>query len=189
MAYTGEQRRAYDRAYTARKMQDPEYVAKRRGYDKKRAPKRAVDKAYLENKKEWSRAYRVNRRQSPEYVEKVRAVAREWYSRGVGTGRVTTQEAWIKRTVYVANKRAARCGFPGALLVSDVELATTCPILGVEIVYGGRSDNSASLDKVVPSKGYVAGNVRVVSRRANRLKADATLAELRAIVRYVEEST
>jgi hypothetical protein len=41
-----------------------------------------------------------------------------------------------------------------------------------------RSDNSPSLDRLVPEKGYVAGNVRVISDKANRLKGDRTLSQL-----------
>jgi hypothetical protein len=46
-----------------------------------------------------------------------------------------------------------------------------------------RSDNLPSIDRIDPSKGYVKGNVWVISWRANRLKSDATFEELEAIVR------
>jgi hypothetical protein len=53
----------------------------------------------------------------------------------------------------------------------------------------GKFDScSPSLDRIVPELGYVKGNVRVISDRANRIKRDATLEELRAIVKYVEET-
>lgn len=45
----------------------------------------------------------------------------------------------------------------------------------------------AELDRLVPSKGYVKGNVRWISRRANRIKSDATIDELKKILKYVEE--
>lgn len=50
----------------------------------------------------------------------------------------------------------------------------------------GLSDMSPSLDRLIPSKGYVKGNVVVVSWRANRLKNNASLADLRALVDFYE---
>lgn len=51
---------------------------------------------------------------------------------------------------------------------------------------GSRRDRKPSLDRVVPSLGYVKGNVRVISFRANRIKSDATADELRAVLSYTE---
>ena len=41
-----------------------------------------------------------------------------------------------------------------------------------------RLENSASLDRIDNVKGYIPGNVQVISWRANRVKSDATLDEL-----------
>lgn len=48
----------------------------------------------------------------------------------------------------------------------------TCPILGHEILYKSGIDNkrSASLDRVDPNKGYIKGNVKIVSYEGNSLK-------------------
>lgn len=50
------------------------------------------------------------------------------------------------------------------------------------------SDNSPSIDRLVPHKGYVKGNVRVVSNRANRFKQDCTLEEMELIFKYMKEN-
>lgn len=42
-----------------------------------------------------------------------------------------------------------------------------------------------TLDRVIPSLGYVRGNVQVISMRANRLKQDASLDEVLAIADYI----
>lgn len=42
-----------------------------------------------------------------------------------------------------------------------------------------------SLDRRAPEKGYVKGNVTVMSRRANTLKLNASSEELRAIAAWV----
>ena len=67
-------------------------------------------------------------------------------------------------------------------------IPTHCPVLGIPLINGTNifHDNSLSLDKIIPSKGYVKGNVCVISDRANRIKRDATLDELKKIVYYLE---
>jgi hypothetical protein len=51
-----------------------------------------------------------------------------------------------------------------------------------------RRDNQPSLDRVIPALGYVPGNVRVISFRANRLKQDATAEEVAAILDYIRDN-
>lgn len=46
------------------------------------------------------------------------------------------------------------------------------------------NDNSPNLDRIVNALGYVKGNVIVVSARANRLKSDSTLDELRKLIEF-----
>jgi len=71
-----------------------------------------------------------------------------------------------------ARQRAARRGLPFDLNVSDVIVPPICPALGVPIIVGEtRSPNSPSLDRIRPTLGYVRGNTRVISDKANRLKA------------------
>jgi hypothetical protein len=80
-----------------------------------------------------------------------------------------------------AKKRALAAGLPFSLLVTDVpEIPDVCPVLGIQIRHGdGRAaESSPSLDRIVPSLGYSAGNVRVISWRANRLRSDAKASEL-----------
>lgn len=61
----------------------------------------------------------------------------------------------------------------------------TCPVLGLALNYGPkgkRAPNSPSIDRVDSTRGYVRGNVRIISWRANDLKKDATVAELAAVL-------
>ncbi len=70
-----------------------------------------------------------------------------------------------------ARQRAARRGLPFNLNVSDVVVPPICPALGVPIIIGEtRSPYSPSLDRIRPALGYVRGNTRVISDKANRLK-------------------
>lgn len=87
-----------------------------------------------------------------------------------------------------AKSRAKISGYPFDITRDDIYVPDTCPVLNIPLVWGQdeRSDHSPSLDKFYPEKGYVKGNVRVISFLANRLKNDASLKDLRAIVGWME---
>jgi hypothetical protein len=63
-----------------------------------------------------------------------------------------------------------------------------CPILGIKLEWGevGGLNSSPSLDRKDPTLGYTKGNVAFISQRANRLKQDASLAELERIIAYLK---
>jgi hypothetical protein len=87
-----------------------------------------------------------------------------------------------------ARARAKRAGLPFTITRKDIIIPSHCPILGIPLfkVTGkqGGGDNSPSLDRIRPELGYVPGNVIVISMRANRIKSDATIQELRDIASF-----
>lgn len=90
---------------------------------------------------------------------------------------------------YDARKRAIERGLPFRISPEDIRIPDVCPVLGVPLVLVGPRDNRPSLDRIVPEKGYTLDNIRVISFRANRIKSDASLSELKAVMRYVEEGS
>ena len=67
--------------------------------------------------------------------------------------------------------------------LSDIELPEVCPLLGIPLsINASNKDFAYSLDRIDSSKGYIKGNVWVISDRANRLKNNATLKELEMLV-------
>lgn len=67
-----------------------------------------------------------------------------------------------------------------------------CPIFNVPIErasHGRGSHHSAHLDRLDPNKGYVIGNVSWISGRANRIKYNATVEELRVVADCMERAT
>ena len=84
---------------------------------------------------------------------------------------------------------ATRVGWEWDLDFGDLEWPTHCPILGLELDYfaESRKEESPSFDKLDPSKGYVRGNVRVMSWRANRIKNNGTAEEHRKIAEYLDK--
>lgn len=85
-----------------------------------------------------------------------------------------------------ARHRAKQKGLPFNITVNDFTIPETCPALGIEIALEGDLDHAPSLDRVMPSLGYVKGNVMVLSNRANRIKNNAAVHELRAIADFLE---
>lgn len=63
-----------------------------------------------------------------------------------------------------------------------------CPITGLELRISigskGFEDFSPSVDRKDPSKGYIKGNVGVISMRANRLKSNLSLEEIKRMYQY-----
>jgi hypothetical protein len=99
-----------------------------------------------------------------------------------------------KKLLYNANNRAKDRGFDCDLTVDDIVIPEFCPVLGIPLqatVGQGRVSmkdnwNAPTLDRIDSAGGYTKGNVMVISARANFLKNDATLEEMRAILRYME---
>lgn len=99
-----------------------------------------------------------------------------------------------RRSLLVkARYRAAKAGIPFDLVLEDIVVPPRCPVLGLVLApaegHAGPADGSPTLDRIVPKKGYVRGNVRVVSNKANRIKSDATLKDLVAVAYYVATNT
>ena len=83
--------------------------------------------------------------------------------------------------LYSSRRRAKEKGWEFNIDESDIIIPTHCPILGIELIPGGlgiHAFNSPSIDRIDSSKGYIKGNVRVISLRANMMKNDADLQEL-----------
>lgn len=83
-----------------------------------------------------------------------------------------------------ARNRSKAKGIPFDLELSDVVIPTNCPVLGIKLEPGVERVgwSSPSLDRKYPEQGYVKGNVRVISYRANTLKNNASLEEMEKIV-------
>ena len=97
----------------------------------------------------------------------------------------------IKNFMFLAaQKRAKESNLDFNLTLEDLPdiLPEYCPVLGIQMEVNSelRADNSFSLDRIDNSKGYVKGNVDIISWKANRLKSNATPIDLRKILAYME---
>lgn len=98
----------------------------------------------------------------------------------------------LKFMLARAKSRAKEKGFAFDLAPTDFPyLPEKCPVLGISLKYidaGAKMGDPciATFDRLDNSKGYVSGNVEIVSLRANRLKHNATLEELEALVTWLK---
>ena len=79
-----------------------------------------------------------------------------------------------------ARQRAKFFGVPCTLKPADFEIPEFCPVLGIRLTHGSNkrsTPSSPSLDRLIPSKGYVKGNVTIISKLANSIKSSATSAD------------
>jgi len=106
------------------------------------------------------------------------------------------EKRWRLRTPLLqllkrAKQRAKKIGVPCSIRVDDLFIPECCPVLGIRLVANDDMSHDASptLDRIIPSLGYIRGNVRVISHRANRIKNDATPNELSDVARYAARET
>lgn len=89
-----------------------------------------------------------------------------------------------------AKSRARKKGWDFDLTVDDFEIPEYCPVfkdMKLSLLANvGTKDNRPSLDRIDCTKGYVKGNVRIISWRANNLISDGSLDEFRKIVEFLE---
>ena len=94
------------------------------------------------------------------------------------------------RILTRVRSRSKQKNIPFNLTIEDIKVPEICPLLGVPIESQpkkGYHPNSPSIDRIIPDKGYVKGNIWIISNRANTLKNDATLSELKTLVENLEK--
>lgn len=81
-----------------------------------------------------------------------------------------------KELYRAARSRAKNKSLEFSITLEDVVLTENCPILQIPLIVGDDKihDSSPSLDRIDNSKGYVKGNVQVISNLANRMKNSAS---------------
>ena len=91
-----------------------------------------------------------------------------------------------------AKDRAKKFNVPCTITVDDLMaiMPDVCPVLGIPLDFLATRmcDRSPSLDRFYPELGYVRGKVFVISNRANRLKMNATVDEIRMLLNWMTET-
>lgn len=163
-----EVRKQKDREYKKR----PEVMARNRELYRKRYE---ADQGGIKTAK---RAEHYKKWNDPEYRAKKQAeYERRW------------DTDWSRQKITQLRSRAKKLGLEFNIDASDIPLPKFCPVLGIELSVGDSTgrNSTPSVDRIDNTKGYVKGNVVVVSNKVNAVKRDLPLVELQKIVKFYEQ--
>jgi hypothetical protein len=120
----------------------------------------------------------------PEYRHKANLRNKKWYN----GKRAELYKRDPKKYLWsVAKQRAKLLGKEFTITPEDIICTGYCPVTGVKLdLETNKLNTSMSLDRVDNSKGYIPGNVVVVSRWANLRKSDMTLGDVQRLLAYME---
>lgn len=83
-----------------------------------------------------------------------------------------------------AKQRAIKKGLNFNIDKSDIIIPENCPLLNIPLFVGDGKlcANSPTIDRIICEKGYVKGNVMVISAKANTAKGNLSFAELNLLI-------
>jgi len=85
------------------------------------------------------------------------------------------------RLLYRAHKRHREEGYNFNLGIEDIVIPEVCPYLDLKLSTDPadhKKSNYATIDRIDSSKGYVKGNIQVISLKANSMKSSSTEEQL-----------
>lgn len=119
-----------------------------------------------------------NRRQKSGYQNYCKDCMRAIYTRpeNLERRRVWRLQRPVQTLLIETRSRAKAVGVSFDLTEDDLAIPVVCPVVGCELRWdgNGRTDQSPSVDRIDPTKGYVRGNVAVISWLANRIKSNCS---------------
>lgn len=94
----------------------------------------------------------------------------------------------VSYMLWQVKSRAKKSNIPFNLEHRDIIIPPICPVLGIrlEINSGHSGENSPSVDRIVPELGYVKGNIKIISNKANSIKNNASIQDLEKVLEYVK---
>lgn len=169
------------------KERTPEYLEQRR-----RLRREAAARSRKKNRDSY---LKKRARYREKHRDTLRLRSKIYYASDPDAARRRT-EAWVNKSpewkcrwgmLASARRRARDRNLDCNLTMKDIVLPTKCPVLGVpfDLSGGTMGDWTPTLDRVDVRLGYIKGNVCVISNRANRLKSDASVEEVTAILKYM----
>lgn len=89
-----------------------------------------------------------------------------------------------------SKNRAKKCGLEHSVDREYLEsiLPDVCPVFGVKFVQGPLNDWSLTLDRIDPKIGYIKDNVQFLSLKANRMKSNASIEDLKTFANFINKS-
>jgi hypothetical protein len=93
------------------------------------------------------------------------------------------EENPIQRLFYGAKNRAKEFNLDFNIEPEDLFLPEICPVFKTK--FKSKTSYAMSLDRIDPSKGYVKGNIQIISKKANTMKSNATKEELKQFADWI----
>lgn len=96
-----------------------------------------------------------------------------------------TMHGWVTRKICSMRRHSKKTGLPCDVDRDYIKslVVERCPVFGWELQYGmkltDRRPNVATVDRIDNSKGYIKGNLHIISDQANKMKNDASLEQLK----------
>lgn len=107
----------------------------------------------------------------------------EWKERERVKEEARRKVKWRETIINVLRTRAKVRNLEFDLEADDIpDIPKICPILQVPMLK--HTPYTPSVDRMDSSKGYVKGNVWIISQKANGMKSNATMEELLTFSRY-----
>ena len=139
---------------------------------------RIVTKAIIKEPKSQPSSVKYN------HTERGRERRKQWARDNPG-------RIWCSAARNNAKRRAVKKGLPfglsGAYIYSI--LPDKCPVFGTTFKFHGNGvlgPYSPSIDRIDPAKGYVEGNIVIVSIKANQIKNAFTMKDIRMVADWME---
>lgn len=120
--------------------------------------------------------------------------ARDWYKKKIRECRKRASERQKAkksnnvqyRLLAQSRRSAASRDIEHSLTEEDIIVPELCPVLGVPMLY--KTPYTATIDRIDSTKGYVKGNIQLMSWKANTMKSNATEEELQLFAAWVEDT-
>lgn len=198
---TTEQREAHNKAVKAWRAKNPEKIA---AYAERLQAERVASSYYQEwrakNPEKIAAADARRPPRDPAYFKQWLDKNRERNNASARKYRAKNKEkvaAWtkakaerdpVKYLLKSAKSRALKQGWAFELTASDISIPVVCPVLGIRLerCKSKKAGCSPSIDRIDSERGYVPGNVAVISLRANRIKNDGTIHEHEQVVAWMK---
>lgn len=141
----------------------------------------------LQNRcKECDKAYQAERRKNNkesllEYARNYQAKRRENF------------DYRLQMLLNTSKQRAEAKGREHNITLQDIKdlypVDGKCPVFGFDLQFNsaGFRETSPSIDRINSNKGYTRDNIQIISWKANRLKAYATIEDLEILVAFLKQ--
>lgn len=150
-------------------------------------PERIIERR--ESKRLW------NAKERKLFPDRVRARSQRYKTKNADTVRRISAESLRRYRIknplgYLFRNvrgRAKKKGLDFNIEIEDLILPVDCPVLNIKLDFFGKDIGAyPSFDRIDNSKGYIKGNVRIISNRANRYKCDMSVEDCKLILKDLE---